>query len=843
MRSSRLYRLLLILLVAASFFQVGSVAHVMRMLREGGSVPAADLSIEVPTNRISSGPYRGWTIVAIEGQPFYEGRQVDRAIHAQRPGGQFSIQARDPNGVLHHIMIPVHAMAADFERRQAYAVLWSTDLALPLFCFALGFSVAAIRIRDPLAWLLLFLMLSFAEAAHQFRWDWQWRPAALLWHEVLGGLWPTLMMLFGLYFPYRSRFDIRAPWIKWIVIALNVFSIAAVEGVNLWWRFDVGRSKTWAFLFRAGGSIALVAGMIAISLFFAALGHKSGTAPTRDARQRLRLLWAGATLAFTPLFLISLRAVLTGRQMFEGIPSWVAVFALCALPVFPLTLAYVIVVQRAMNLRGVIRSSLRYGLARQGLKILQMVAISGAALAIFHGVNQRMRGPDQIRIIVFGVFIILLQKRLTVRASEWIDRKFFREAYSAERVLIELSEQARNFTETLPLLELVTERVAQALHVPRAAVLLKEGENYCLAKAVHDFDPSVRCLPLHARAIEQLRSELKPTLVYFDAKDSWVNAIEPEEKRRLRALDAQVLLPLSGRDDLVGVMVLGPKLSEEPYTGSDLRLLGSVGAQTGLAIENSELLAKLSAEAARRERINSELEIAREVQQRLFPQHYPAIPGIDYYGYCRPALGIGGDYYDFIQLKNGKLGVAIGDISGKGVSAALLMSNLHASLRGQTLAGVSDLASLVSNINILMYEASTTNRYATFFYSEYDPATRRLDFVNAGHNAPFIVRNGESILLEAGGPVVGLLKQASYEQNSCRLQPGDLFVAYTDGVSEAMTADDEEWGEERMTESVRRASLCTARQIIETVLADADAFTAGAVQHDDMTLSVIKVTK
>src|SRR5215472_15344564 len=143
MRSSRLYRLLLILLVAASFFQIGSVAHVMRMLREGGSVPAADLAIEVPTNRISSGPYRGWAIVAIEGQPFHEGRQVDRAIHAQRPGGQFSIQARDPNGVLHHIMIPVHAMASDFERRQAYAVLWSTDLALPLFCFALGFSVAA----------------------------------------------------------------------------------------------------------------------------------------------------------------------------------------------------------------------------------------------------------------------------------------------------------------------------------------------------------------------------------------------------------------------------------------------------------------------------------------------------------------------------------------------------------------------------------------------------------------------------------------------------------------------------------------------------------------------------
>ncbi len=151
------------------------------------------------------------------------------------------------------------------------------------------------------------------------------------------------------------------------------------------------------------------------------------------------------------------------------------------------------------------------------------------------------------------------------------------------------------------------------------------------------------------------------------------------EQEALKRLSAEVLLPLPGRNELVGVMVLGPKRSEAPYSRSDLTLLRSVAAQTGLAIENSHLFSKLAAEAALRERANREMEIAREVQQRMFPQTFPSIRGVEIAGNCRPALGIGGDYYDFIALgrteenraqTSARLGIAIGDVSGKGISAA-----------------------------------------------------------------------------------------------------------------------------------------------------------------------------
>lgn len=292
----------------------------------------------------------------------------------------------------------------------------------------------------------------------------------------------------------------------------------------------------------------------------------------------------------------------------------------------------------------------------------------------------------------------------------------------------------------------------------------------------------------------------------------------------------------------MGVMALGPKLSEEPYSNTDVQLLESVAAQTGLAIENNQLISKLASEAVQKERMNRELEIAREVQQRLFPQKFPTVGGLDCSGKCRAALVVGGDYFDFLTLPDGKLGVAIGDVSGKGISAALLMASLRSSLRGQTIGGSGALSTLMVNMNELVYEASASNRYATFFYGQYDLTTRRLEFVNAGHNAPVILRGSEVLrLVEAGGPVVGLLPKAAYKQDAIDLQPGDIFLGYTDGVSEAMNHAEDEWGEEGMIASAQAHAHLDSATMIDRIIAGADAFADGAEQHDDMTLLVMKL--
>src|SRR5262245_28972208 len=253
---------------------------------------------------------------------------------------------------------------------------------------------------------------------------------------------------------------------------------------------------------------------------------------------------------------------------------------------------------------------------------------------------------------------------------------------------------------------------------------------------------------------------------------------------------------------------------------------------------------EIADEVAQRERLNREVEIAREVQERLFPQKLPVITGLDYAGHCRPALGVGGDYYDFLALPQGHLCVAIGDVSGKGIAAALMMASLQASLRGEATRAPENLAAAVANVNRLVYEASSANRYATFFYGQYDPRTRKFDYVNAGHNPPMLFHcsGGQWAFtrLDVGGTVVGLLETYAYEQGSVSLNKGDILVAFTDGISEAMNSADEEWGEPRMIDTIQRCDRLRAQEVLQRILAAADAFVAGAKQHDDMTLVILR---
>ena len=300
--------------------------------------------------------------------------------------------------------------------------------------------------------------------------------------------------------------------------------------------------------------------------------------------------------------------------------------------------------------------------------------------------------------------------------------------------------------------------------------------------------------------------------------------------------------------------------------------LGSTRAlPSGILVNVYKLIPTLAEEAVSRAKLEREFEIAREVQERLFPQTLPNIAGVEMAAHCRPAQAVGGDYYDLIDIRDGslaeaghapgenissvsgatahgcdRLGIAIGDISGKGMSAALLMASLHASLRGQVLSGAGDLGTKMANVNRLLYDASDSNRYATFFYAELDCASRTLHYVNGGHNPPAVLRkeNGawRVFRLGDGGPVIGLLAGAVYKEQMLHLLPGDILLAFTDGISEAMNASEDEWGEDRMIAEAQAHADLNAAELLQRLFRAADAFAAGAPQHDDMTLVVLQIS-
>jgi sigma-B regulation protein RsbU (phosphoserine phosphatase) len=504
-------------------------------------------------------------------------------------------------------------------------------------------------------------------------------------------------------------------------------------------------------------------------------------------------------------------------------------------------MAYVIVVHRAMDARMAIRQGVQYALAKGGVRAAQVILSAVVIFVASYASSSVMRPPQRITVMALGVALVAWMSRAAERLRSWIDRRFFREAVSAEQVLSELGETVRGIVEAPKLLETVARRVSESLHVERVALLLESGHGFCPAYALGGAAQE-GCFPADGDVAGHLRGGA-PAYVYLEDKESWVHHVPQEERGRLQQLSAQLLVPIRSRDKMLGFMSLGPRQAEAPYTGSDVRLLASVAAQTGLSLENSRLTAAIAQEVAHRERLNREIEIAREVQERLFPQELPPVEGLDYYGACRPALGVGGDYYDFLALAGGTLGIAVGDVSGKGIAAALLMATLQAALRGRTMAGDQDLGAIISHVNRVVYSSSAANRYATFFYAQYEPAARRLSYVNAGHNPPVILRGAEVLRLEASGTVVGLLPDSPYEQGAVTLQPGDVFIAFTDGISEAMSVDHEEWSEEAMIAVAQECHGMNARQILERLMAAADAFAAGAPQHDDMTMVVGIVNK
>jgi sigma-B regulation protein RsbU (phosphoserine phosphatase) len=559
---------------------------------------------------------------------------------------------------------------------------------------------------------------------------------------------------------------------------------------------------------------------------------------------------------------VVLFALISGRDFGDGIPPWIVLSAVFIFTVFPLSLAYAVVVHRAMELRVLLRQGSQYALARTGIWVIRAALGTGLGWSVSRVfTNNPPRLVDQVQAVGFAVLFFAWRFRAAKSLSTFIDKRFFRESYSSEQVLAELATQVQTFTDTRPLMNTVAKCIGDAMHVDRIAILLRTGDTFRLQLATGigtagiDFGDDI-ALPAGSETITALSRAKGPTPnLRLDSPQDWAVAATETERAALKELGAEILIPLPGRSRLSGVLALGPKRSEEPYSKSDRSLLQSVALHTGLAIENSELLHSLAAEAAHRERINREMEIAREVQERMFPQTLPAVPGLDYAGHCRPALGVGGDYYDFFELPaapdgSRPLAIAIGDVSGKGISAALLMASLRASLRGMTRTSNHDLAAMMREINLLVFEASAINRYATFFYAQFDPHARTLSYVNAGHNAPVILRpktgpeglRYEVVRLELSGPVVGLLRDAEFEQSSLTIQPGDILLAFTDGISESMTTDQEEWGEERMIACLESNAALPADGLLRALLDEATNFAAGAPQYDDMTLLVCKFT-
>ncbi len=274
------------------------------------------------------------------------------------------------------------------------------------------------------------------------------------------------------------------------------------------------------------------------------------------------------------------------------------------------------------------------------------------------------------------------------------------------------------------------------------------------------------------------------------------------------------------------------------------------GREAGLLLRNHvetilEYLKRSESESGVQRTFRRDLEDAKEVQQAFFPQQTVSIPCISCETFYQPARGIGGDYYDLLSLQSGRWGIAIGDVSGKGIGAALIMASLQASLKFRALQPHLKLSTLIGDVNQSVYESSPKNIFATLFYAEYEPAKRMLNYVNAGHNPPLVLRpkdgSCEIFRLPSTGIPVGISADPQFASAVFQFEIDDVLVAYTDGITEAENRQHELWGQQRLEALLKSCSRKSPTEIINTILEQVSTFANGQPQRDDVTLLVMRV--
>jgi sigma-B regulation protein RsbU (phosphoserine phosphatase) len=386
----------------------------------------------------------------------------------------------------------------------------------------------------------------------------------------------------------------------------------------------------------------------------------------------------------------------------------------------------------------------------------------------------------------------------------------------------------------------VLDCVFSAIAADRGYALLLEttpaGESNLVCKAMKTRSPgptSLDQVELSRSITEQVLRQGESVLTSDAQHDP---RFQEHRSIALSGIRSVMAVPFALGGRVLGMIYVDSPFATNRFTTRDLQLLALIAGVAAIRIENVRLLDM----QAEKKRLADELAVASEIQLRLHPATPPPIPGYDLIGVSFPCYEVGGDYYDFIAKRDGRFVIALGDVSGKGTGAALLMSSVHAAVRAQATTRLS-APEIVGEINQYIYDNTPSNRYVTLFYSELDARTNELTYINGGHNAPILVRTtGEVTRLDIGGFPVGITPDGNYREGWAQMEKGDVLVIYSDGASECLDEQGEEFGEARMIEIIQKHRQRTAAGIRDRIEQALTQFAGKAKSVDDLTLVIVK---
>lgn len=547
-------------------------------------------------------------------------------------------------------------------------------------------------------------------------------------------------------------------------------------------------------------------------------------------RRQTRLVLRGSVIGVSALtFLLISASFLQGWFTRQSIAFQLSMTnaGFLALLLTPLSLAYAFGRYRLLEVEGKLRRGTRNVLVTGALLFVFFVAVYLIGQLLISKLGITSRTPILLLAMTLALGVTPAQRWL----QEWLERRFYPERYQLRVMIDDLATRMGSFPDRDTLFKHLGERLREALGVERVIAVMKSehGEYETQAgKETPFLETSDLLLSLGKGGRPVLIDEAMASLrvPFTDGELMWI-----------RKQEVNLVLPMFARLRLIGFLGLGKPMRGHDYTPEGIDILLSLTNQVALASENLRLLE----ENLEKRRLEEQLDLARDIQRGFLPSSLPETPGLDVAARSRFCLEVAGDYYDVLSLPGGRTMLAVGDVSGKGAGAALIMANLQASLRITATLGL-EPAEIATQINNLIYTNTPLEQYITFFLCVFDPKTRKLTYVNAGHNPTLVFgSNGRTRELDVGGMILGVMPGAVYEQEVIELETGERIFLYTDGITEATSPAGEEFGVIRMKQMLNAIAKRSPDDALASLESEVMRFHGRKVFDDDSTLVMAQI--
>ncbi len=723
---------------------------------------------------------------------------------------------------------PTRLAEFEFRRHGNSGIAFSMSLMTLRFLISIGFLAVGLRAlakRPDLPGVWLLALFSFSVVALMIagvnmgldRFEFFEIPGDRIFQNYqavmfmcMGGFWLNLQLLF----PRPAKWGARRFWLIHVALYLpQVFLLAGFADL-----FVLPAASLFGVYF------------LQVGLGFAVLFIRRAKAQDSLERRQLTLVCWGSVIGLGLLFLVMIIAIVPvlNRLTPNAVVETLIMASFLGLLALPASFAFAFGSYGLLDMQGKLHRGTRYLLVTGLLLLGFFTVIYFASGLLLSGLNITGRSPILAVALVLTLGFTPIHRRAQI--------SFENRIYPERRRLREILGEFLASTTTLPdrdglwqQLE-VSLQAGLGIHAILPCIQEAESENFVLP------DGSISPLSAEEDLVSHLQFNNKPLLV-DEINAGGKITLTPAGQDWLQEHNIVVLLPLTLRSNFLGFIGLVGGEGWQGLSVAGLEELSALGAQVALECESLRLLEVTLANR----RMEQELDMARQMQEGLLPSSLPDTPGLDMAACLQSSLEVAGDYYDVLALPDGQTMVAVGDVSGKGAGAAMIMANLQASIRSLVRVGV-PLQEMVDGINDILYTNTPVDKFVTFFVGIYDPKQSKLSYVNAGHNPPRIIHeNGTSTELPAGGPMLGAFPGIVFKMDTIEFQPSELLVAFTDGVSEAMNAEDEDFGEARIVETIAAHPGQSPNRLLELVEEAVDEFRGAVPLGDDYTIMIATV--